>query len=70
MNLLRETNSMAITSFQAIYHIWPDFDIHTLTTRSISTVKADAARNAFSAFGKDIYWAVMDSGIDGGTSAF
>ena len=50
---------------QSIYHIWPDFEIRKLTTRSVSTVKADAARNAFSAFGEDIYWAVMDSGIDG-----
>src|SRR5262249_33437683 len=31
---------------------------------SISTVKADAARNAFAALGEDIVWAVIDSGID------
>lgn len=49
---------------QAIYHIWPDFEINKLTTKSITTVKADAARNAFSALGNGIYWAVMDSGID------
>src|SRR5262249_27393229 len=30
----------------------------------ISTVKADAARNAFGALGRDIVWAVIDSGID------
>jgi subtilisin family serine protease len=52
-------------SWKAIYHIWPDFEIKKLTTKTVSTVKADAARNAFSAFGENIYWAVMDSGIDG-----
>lgn len=50
---------------QAIYHIWPDFEINKLTTKSVITVKADAARNAFAALGNGIYWAVMDSGIDG-----
>ncbi|MDQ0850488.1 subtilisin family serine protease [Arthrobacter sp. B3I9] len=50
---------------QAIYRIWPDFKIGTLTTKSVSTVKADAARVSFSAFGRDMVWAVLDSGIDG-----
>ncbi len=54
-----------VKSLQSIYHIWPDFKIKKLTTKSVATVKADAARNAFSALGDDIYWAVMDSGIDG-----
>jgi subtilisin family serine protease len=49
---------------QAIHQIWPDFEVERLTIKSVSTVKADAARNAFSAFGKDIVWAVLDSGID------
>ena len=49
---------------RAIHHIWPDFEISKLTTVSITTVKADAARNAFSALGNGIVWAVMDSGID------
>jgi hypothetical protein len=50
---------------RSIYHIWPDFDVQPLINLSISTVKADAARNAFSALGEGIVWAVMDSGIDG-----
>lgn len=50
---------------RSIYRIWPDFAIHKLTTKSVSTVKADAARVAFSALGADIVWAVVDSGIDG-----
>jgi subtilisin family serine protease len=48
---------------RAIYHIWPDFEIRALTNRSISTVKADAARASFAAFGEGIVWAVLDSGI-------
>ncbi len=52
-------------SNHAIYRIWPDFPIHPLLTKSASTVKADAARNAFGALGEDIVWAVMDSGIQG-----
>jgi serine protease AprX len=48
---------------KAIYKIWPDFDVSPLITKSLSTVKADAAGNAFAAFGEDILWAVMDSGI-------
>lgn len=50
---------------RAVYRIWPDFPVKGLITKSISTVKADAARNSFAAQGHDIVWAVMDSGIDG-----
>jgi hypothetical protein len=50
---------------RAVYHIWPDFKLKAFINRSISTVKADAAHNAFSALGQDIVWAVIDSGIDG-----
>jgi len=49
---------------QAIYHVWPDFEIERLTVKSVSTVKADAARNSFAAYGNDVVWAVLDSGID------
>src|SRR5919106_172168 len=31
--------------YRAIYRIWPDFEVKGLTTKSVSTVKADAARN-------------------------
>ena len=48
----------------ALYRIWPDFEVSRMTCRSLATVKADAARNAFSAFGDGIVWAVFDSGID------
>jgi subtilisin family serine protease len=50
---------------RAIYRIWNDFEVRALISRSISTVKADAARVAFSALGSGIVWGVMDSGIDG-----
>jgi serine protease AprX len=52
------------TRFRAIYHIWPDFRIGPCITKTVATVKADAALNSFSADGTDITWAVMDSGID------
>jgi serine protease AprX len=55
---------------RAIYRIWPDFEVKTRITRSISTVKANAAINSFSARGKDITWAVMDTGIQGGHPHF
>jgi serine protease AprX len=48
----------------AIYRIWLDFMVTATTNVSIGTVKADAARNAFGALGKDIVWAVVDTGID------
>jgi len=47
-----------------IYRVWPDFEVRACLTRSTMTVKADAARIAFNARGRDIVWAVMDSGID------
>jgi subtilisin family serine protease len=50
---------------RAIYHIWPDFEIRPLINKSISTVKADAARVSFSAYGDDMVWAVLDSGVEG-----
>ena len=50
---------------RAIYRIWPDFEIKTNITRSISTVKASAAINSFSARGTNITWAVLDTGIQG-----
>jgi serine protease AprX len=51
--------------FVAIYRIWEDIVVHPLLTKSLSTIKADAARAAFSAAGERIVWAVVDSGIQG-----
>jgi subtilisin family serine protease len=49
----------------AIFRVWPDFPIKSLIVKSVSTVKADAAHSAFAAYGSDIVWAVVDSGVDG-----
>ncbi|HVX67995.1 MAG TPA: S8 family peptidase [Bryobacteraceae bacterium] len=50
--------------YLAIYRIWRNFEVNPLIDKSVSTVKADAARRAFLAEGRDIVWAVIDSGID------
>jgi len=50
---------------RAIYRLWPDFEIEAHCTKSIATVKADAAQRSFSAQGEGIVWAVVDSGIWG-----
>ena len=48
-----------------VYRIWEDTEINVTLTRSLTTVKADAAQRAFRAIGEGIVWAVMDSGIQG-----
>ncbi len=50
-------------SGSVVYRIWEDQAISTTLTRSLITVKADAAQRAFQAFGEGIVWAVVDSGI-------
>src|SRR5581483_11571556 len=50
----------AVTGHRAIYSIWPDFAVQALLTKSCTTVKADAARMTFSAFGEEIVWAIVD----------
>src|SRR5207253_8697154 len=51
------------TRFRTIHHIWPDFRLQSCITRSISTVKVDAAHRSFTALGENITWAVVDSGV-------
>lgn len=48
----------------SIFRIWEDHQVDGLITQSIATVKADAAHVSFSAVGRDIVWAVLDSGIE------
>ena len=48
---------------RCIYRIWPDFLVHALTDRSVMTVKADAAGRSYEANGRNIVWAVIDSGV-------
>lgn len=50
--------------YRAIYKVWPDFRIGTQITRSVATIKADAALRSFEATGEGITWAVIDSGVD------
>lgn len=52
------------TKQRAVYKVWPDFEVRPFLTESTATVKADAARIAFSAMGEGITWAVADTGID------
>ncbi len=47
-----------------VYRIWEDTDVSTTLTRSLVTVKADAAQRAFQARGEGIVWGVLDSGIE------
>jgi serine protease AprX len=54
-----------LVRYLLIRRIWPDHALKPLIDRSVSTVKADAARRAFLAEGRDIVWAVIDSGVDG-----
>jgi subtilisin family serine protease len=55
---------------RAIYQVWKDFEIFPMLVKSTSTVKADAARRAFSCDGNDVVWAVIDSGIDASHAHF
>jgi serine protease AprX len=48
-----------------VYRIWEDTDVSVSLTRSLTTIKADAAQRSFWALGEDIVWAVLDSGIQG-----
>ncbi|MGM9474721.1 S8 family peptidase [Pseudarthrobacter sp. YS3] len=61
---LDEQQAQHSPSKRLIFRIWPDFAVSKLTYKSVSTVKADAARISFSAFGENVVWAVVDSGID------
>jgi serine protease AprX len=58
-----QSDTAAQYRFRAIYRIWPDFKISPCITKSLATVKADAAQTSFCAHGIDITWAIMDSGI-------
>ena len=47
-----------------LYKVWRDHPIAPLVFVSARTIKCDAARAAFAAAGKDIVWAVADTGVD------
>ncbi|MFC6022614.1 S8 family peptidase [Plantactinospora solaniradicis] len=47
----------------SIHRIWPNFEVQPLIHRSVVTTKCQAAHRAFNAYGQDLVWAVLDSGI-------
>ncbi|MCC6770257.1 MAG: S8 family peptidase [Gemmatimonadaceae bacterium] len=65
--LAKETQKANATKERSavVYRIWEDSDIGVTLTRSVTTIKADAAQRSFHALGEGIVWAVLDSGIDG-----
>jgi serine protease AprX len=69
-DMVSQDESEGGKNHNAIYKIWDDFEVRALITRSVSTVKADAAQMAFLASGQDIVWAVLDSGIDAAHAHF
>lgn len=62
---LVKADESSLDSERAIYKIWLDHPVKPLLTKSVRTVKGDAARVAFAAVGAGITWAVIDSGIQG-----
>jgi subtilisin family serine protease len=46
-----------------VYRIWEDSDVSATLTKSLITVKADAAQRSFLALGSGVVWAVLDSGV-------
>jgi subtilisin family serine protease len=57
-------DNVAHRTKRSIFHVWDSPLVQPLTTKSIRTVKADAAQSAYSASGEGIVWAVLDSGVD------
>ena len=53
-----------------VYRIWEDSDVSVTLNKSLVTVKADAAQRAFHALGKNVVWAVLDSGVQKGHPHF
>jgi subtilisin family serine protease len=64
MVALDETRAGTDRARISIYKVWPDFTVRATLDKSVGTVKADAAGRSFAALGKDIVWAVIDSGVN------
>ncbi len=56
---------MSTTGQLRIYAVWRSARKAKLTGRSIRVIKGDAALSSFGADGRDITWAVLDTGIRG-----
>ncbi|MDQ1733053.1 MAG: hypothetical protein QOK10_3212 [Pseudonocardiales bacterium] len=61
--LIAEDRLRAIGDQPAIFKAWPDYTMYPQIDRSVATVQADAAWRTYSALGKGIVWAVLDSGV-------
>jgi subtilisin family serine protease len=62
--LVSADTAVAARSQRCLRRLWPDFAMKEQVDASCVTVKADAARRTFNAYGDRIVWAVIDSGID------
>jgi subtilisin family serine protease len=57
-------NALDLRLPPTIFKIWPDYELRPQIDRSAPTVKADAGWRSYSARGRGVVWAVIDSGID------
>ncbi len=54
-----------VRRYRPIYKLWLDSEVEGQMWESVRTIKADASQISFGASGKDICWAVLDSGVEG-----
>lgn len=66
----REQATDAARWVNPVYRVWEDREVRACLTKSRATIKADASHKAFDAMGRDIMWAVLDSGIDAAHAHF
>src|SRR5262249_8997195 len=59
-----------LRSLKPFYRAWRNATKVALINRSVHTLQAYPAHNAYSATGRDIHWAVLDSGINVGHPHF
>jgi subtilisin family serine protease len=62
--LLARDRQSAVSGQRAVFKAWPDYTLVPHIDRSAATVQVDAAWRSYSALGKGIVWAVLDSGVD------
>ena len=58
------TEASSRRALELIYRVWPDLVLRAHLDRSVTTIKADAARRTFGSAGAGVVWGVLDSGID------
>ncbi|MFI4973078.1 MAG: S8 family peptidase [Caulobacterales bacterium] len=59
----KATDEKTGKSHELVHKIWRDHEVSTFIYESVRTIKCDAARTAFGSAGKNIVWAVADTGI-------